>query len=113
MEVEKQLFLRFCQVIYYLMNELLFNDHKLNNCDVAYIGTNDRSFYWRLSVFDNLSFNNLFNTTNNINISLLMDELGISDLKDKKFMDLSRQKQKVNICRGFLKNQKLLYLMRH
>ena len=44
----------------------------------------------------------------------MMDELGISDLKDKKFMDLSQgQKQKVNICRGFLKNQKLLYLMRH
>ena len=90
--------------------ELLFNDHKLNNCDVAYIGTNDRSFYWRLSVFDNLSFfNNLFNTTDNINISLLMDELGISDLKNKKFMDLSQgQKQKVNICRGFLKKSKII-----
>ena len=90
--------------------ELLFNDHKLNNCDVAYIGTNDRSFYWRLSVFDNLFFfNNLFNTTDNINISLLMDELGISDLKDKKFMDLSQgQKQKVNICRGFLKKSKII-----
>ena len=90
--------------------ELLFNDHKLNNCDVAYIGTNDRSFYWRLSVFDNLSFfNNLFNTIDNINISLLMDELGISDLKDKKFMDLSQgQKQKVNICRGFLKKSKII-----
>ena len=90
--------------------ELLFNDHKLNNCDVAYIGTNDRSFYWRLSVFDNLFFfNNLFNTTDNINISLLMDELGIFDLKDKKFMDLSQgQKQKVNICRGFLKESKII-----
>ena len=90
--------------------ELLFNDHKLNNCDVAYIGTNDRSFYWRLSVFDNLFFfNNLFNTTDNINISLLMDELGISDLKNKKFMDLSQgQKQKVNICRGFLKKSKII-----
>ena len=71
--------------------------------DVAYIGTNDRSFYWRLSVFDNLSFfNNLFNTTDNIDINSLMVELGIFDLKDKKFMDLSQgQKQKVNICRGF------------
>ena len=90
--------------------ELLFNDHKLINHDVAYIGTNDRSFYWRLSVFDNLSFfNNLFNTADNINISLLMDELGISDLKDKKFMDLSQgQKQKVNICRGFLKKSKII-----
>ena len=90
--------------------ELLFNDHKLIKSDVSYIGTNDRSFYWRLSVFDNLSFfNNLFNTTDNINISLLMDELGISDLKDKKFMNLSQgQKQKVNICRGFLKKSKII-----
>lgn len=90
--------------------EILFNDHKLINSDVAYIGTNDRSFYWRLSVFDNLTFfNNLFNTTDNINISLLMDELGIFDLKDKKFMDLSQgQKQKVNICRGFLKKSKII-----
>ena len=90
--------------------ELLLNEHKLINSDVAYIGTNDRSFYWRLSVFDNLTFfNNLFNTTDNINISLLMDELGIFDLKDKKFMDLSQgQKQKVNICRGFLKESKII-----
>ena len=90
--------------------EILFNDHKLINSDVAYIGTNDRSFYWRLSVFDNLTFfNNLFNSTDNINISLLMDELGIFDLKDKKFMDLSQgQKQKVNICRGFLKESKII-----
>ena len=90
--------------------EILFNDHKLINSDVAYIGTNDRSFYWRLSVFDNLSFfNNLFNTTDNVNISLLMDELGIRDLKEKKFMDLSQgQKQKVNICRGFLKKSKII-----
>ena len=90
--------------------KLLLNDHKLIKSDVAYIGTNDRSFYWRLSVFDNLSFfNNLFNTTDNINISLLMDELGIRDLKDKKFMDLSQgQKQKVNICRGFLKKSKII-----
>ena len=90
--------------------EILFNDHKLINSDVAYIGTNDRSFYWRLSVFDNLTFfNNLFNSTDNINISLLMDELGKFNLKDKKFMDLSQgQKQKVNICRGFLKKSKIM-----
>ena len=90
--------------------ELLLNDQKLINSDVAYIGTNDRSFYWRLSVFDNLSFfNNLFNTKDNININLLMDELGIFDLKDKKFMDLSQgQKQKVNICRGFLKKSEII-----
>ena len=38
-----------------------------------------------------------------------MDELGIYDLKDKKFMDLSQgQKQKVNICRGFLKKSKII-----
>ena len=90
--------------------ELLLNDQKLINSDVAYIGTNDRSFYWRLSVFDNLSFfNNLFNTKDNININLLMDELGIFDLKDKKFMGLSQgQKQKVNICRGFLKKSEII-----
>jgi len=90
--------------------ELLFNDHNLINSDVSYIGTNDRSFYWRLSVFDNLSFfNNLFNPTDNVNISSLMDEFGISNLKDKKFMELSQgQKQKVNICRGFLKKSKIL-----
>ena len=90
--------------------ELLLNDQKLINSDVAYIGTNDRSFYWRLSVFDNLSFfNNLFNTKDNININLLMDELGIFDLKDKKFMDLSQgQKQKVNICRWFLKKSEII-----
>ena len=38
-----------------------------------------------------------------------MDELGIFNLKDKKFMDLSQgQKQKVNICRGFLKKSKII-----
>ena len=38
-----------------------------------------------------------------------MDELGISNIKDKKFMDLSQgQKQKVNICRGFLKKSKII-----
>ena len=95
--------------------ELLLNNQKLIHSDVAYIGTNDRSFYWRLSVFDNLSFfNKLFNTTDNFDINSLMVELGIFDLKDKKFMDLSQgQKQKVNICRGFLKKSKLLSLMRH
>ena len=90
--------------------ELLLNDHTLIHSDVAYIGTNDRSFYWRLSVFDNLSFfNSLFNTTDNVDINSLMVELGIFDLKDKKFMDLSQgQKQKVNICRGFLKKSKII-----
>ena len=96
MEVEKQLFFKILSGdILPDEGELLLNDQKLINSDVAYIGTNDRSFYWRLSVFDNLSFfNNLFNTTDIIDINPLMDELGIFDLEDKKFMDLSQGQKK-------------------
>ena len=74
----------------------------------AYVNTNSRSFYWRLSTKDNLIFyGKLLNLSlNEINASIktLSDKFDVSNILDTPFMKLSSgQMQTMIIIRALLK----------
>ena len=71
--------------------------------NIGYVSTNERSFYWRLSVINNLKF---FGSLKGLsieeikkNIEIYESYLDIQDILDKKYMELSSgQKKKSFIC---------------
>tara|TARA_B100000925_G_C21999404_1_gene470487 strand:- start:1368 stop:2021 length:654 start_codon:yes stop_codon:yes gene_type:complete len=82
---------------------------KKNNSftETAYVNANERSFFWRLTVIENLKYFSILCKTSfqDEQINKLLDEFNILHLKNKKFMSLSSgEKQKVNICRSILKD---------
>tara|TARA_Y100001935_G_scaffold167709_1_gene138182 strand:+ start:1332 stop:2210 length:879 start_codon:yes stop_codon:yes gene_type:complete len=81
----------------------------------AYINTNSRSFYWRLSTRDNLIFHGkLLNLSNNEiekSIVELSNKFEIENVLDIPFMKLSSgQMQTMSIIRGLLKKPDYLIL---
>ncbi len=73
---------------------------------------NDRSFFWRLSVNENLKYFNSLNLEFEADHSStnFIDDLSIKELTDIPFMNLSSgQKKKVSLFRGLLKNPKILF----
>ena len=86
-----------------------------NNFYSAYINTNQRSFFWRLSARDNLNFfgklMNLKQTELNIKIEELSESFDVAENLDKPFMTLSSgQMQSFNAVRAFLKTPDFLLL---
>lgn len=74
---------------------------------VGYVLTEERSFFWRLSVRDNLRFfaalQGLFGEVAARRIDVLAGMFGLSAQLDREFMHLSAgQKQRVAIARGLL-----------
>ena len=74
------------------------------NGKISFVSTNERSFFWRLSVKENLRF---FSSLANNKISILDDDLinilGINKFLEKRFMNLSSgQKKKVMIARSLI-----------
>lgn len=75
------------------------------------INKNERSFFWRLSVIENINFFNslLQYPCSNKDIQEKIDFLEVNALMNKRFDSLSSgEKTKVLILRGLLKNPKLL-----
>ena len=75
------------------------------------INNNDRSFFWRLSLKQNLDYfqSITFNTNNEI-INLLLEDLSVQSFLDKPFYALSSgEKKKALLYRGLLKDPKVLF----
>jgi ABC-2 type transport system ATP-binding protein len=80
---------------------------------LGYVLTEERSFFWRLSVRDNLRFfaalQDLFGRAAQDRIEVLAAMLGLSDQLERDFMDLSAgQKQRVAIARGLISDPPIL-----
>ena len=96
--------------------EILLNDgagdyKKFIKEKASLINKNERSFFWRLSVSENINFFNslLQYPSSNKDIQEKIDFLEVNALMNKKFGSLSSgEKTKVLILRGLLKNPKLL-----
>tara|TARA_Y100000768_G_scaffold223840_1_gene168969 strand:- start:37105 stop:37746 length:642 start_codon:yes stop_codon:yes gene_type:complete len=74
------------------------------NGKISFVSTNERSFFWRLSVKENLRF---FSSLANNKVSILDDDLinilGIDKFLEKRFMNLSSgQKKRVMIARSLI-----------
>ena len=77
--------------------------------DTSYISGNERSFFWRLTVFENLQFFSKIYGINDRdiskNIGTVVNDLALSEFKDTKFMFLSSgYKKRVSIARALIKN---------
>ncbi|MFL2721437.1 MAG: ATP-binding cassette domain-containing protein, partial [Gammaproteobacteria bacterium] len=77
---------------------------------VSYVNNNERSFFWRLNVIDNLEFFlKMADKYNDFEYDLLLESFKVKDLLNKPFMSLSSgQKQKINIIRGLACNKDIL-----
>lgn len=76
--------------------------------DTSYISGNERSFFWRLTVFENLEFFSkiygLSNKTLKEEIKNILFELGLLQFANTKFMSLSSGfKKRVSIARALIK----------
>jgi ABC-2 type transport system ATP-binding protein len=82
---------------------------------IGYIISDERSFYWRLTGRQNLSF---FATLNNLSgriarkqIEEVLELTGLKEEADKMFKDYSTgMKQKLAIARGLLNNPELIFM---
>ena len=78
----------------------------------SFLNNNDRSFFWRLSVRENLKY---FNSLNDISMILedvegRYKDLSINDYLDTTFMNLSAgQKKKIALFRGLIKNPEIIF----
>lgn len=80
--------------------------------EISYISGNERSFFWRLSVYENLLFFGRMYGFNDKFLKLKILEslniLGISKYLNQPFMSLSSgTKKKISIARALLKNPKI------
>lgn len=82
---------------------------------IGYVISEERSFYWRLTGRQNLKFfaalYNLFGTEADRRIETVLRITGLSDIKDKMFMDYSTgMRQKLGIARGLLIEPEILFM---
>ena len=95
-----------------LLNEGAGDYKKFIKEKASLINKNERSFFWRLSVKENINFFNslLENPGSKTEIQEKISFLEIDKLMNKKFGSLSSgEKTKVLILRGLLKNPKLIF----
>ena len=88
------------------------NGNELNNSKIAMVNSNDRSFFWRLSVKENLRFFcALSNENSSKKIIEILESLELLNKIDTPFMFLSYgERKKVSIARALLKDSKILLL---
>lgn len=89
-------------------------EHNLNQKnDVSYIDGNFRTFFHRLTVYQNLQYFLSLQSKNkeSDSINKILDLFNISDLKDKVFSSLSQgQMQLISLVRGFSSDPKIVLL---
>ena len=75
------------------------------------INSNERSFFWRLSLRQNLNyFESISKKHNREIIELLLEDLSITNFLDKPFYALSSgEKKKALLYRGLLKDPKIIF----
>jgi len=94
--------------------EVKLNGKHISNYDTlnrfAFFGNNDRSFFWRLNVEENLNyFKGVYRKQENKTNRLLFENLSIEKLLKKTFGTLSSgEKKKVLLYRGLLKDPDFL-----
>ncbi len=89
-------------------------EHNLNQRnDVSYIDGNSRTFFHRLTVYQNLQYFLSLQSKkkDSDSINKILDLFDASDLKDKVFSSLSQgQMQLISLVRGFLPDPKIVLL---
>ena len=87
--------------------------HSTQNLEIRYIPANDRSFFWRLNVIENLELFNLYSSLNESEIKKKMNYyieiFKLNDSKKIEFMKLSSgQKRKLILIRALLSGSEIL-----
>lgn len=82
---------------------------------IGLVNTNDRTFYWRLTGWDNLDFfATLYNLTGTLKQKRIQEVLALTEMEDKadyQFMAYSAgQKQRLSIARALLARPEILLL---
>ena len=93
--------------------EIKLNNNLKQKNDVAFIDGNFRTFFHRLTVYQNLQYFQSLQSKNNCSESIdnLLSLFNVSILREKVFSSLSQgQMQLVSIIRGFLSNPKVVLL---
>ena len=93
--------------------EIIFDYNLKQKNDVAFIDGNFRTFFHRLTVYQNLQYFHSLQSKNNCSESIdnLLSLFNVSILRDKVFSSLSQgQMQLVSIIRGFSSNPKVILL---
>ena len=85
---------------------ITFNNKEI---DTSYISGNERSFFWRLTVLENLEFfSKIYGMSNEKikkDVDNILNKLGLSEFINTKFMSLSSGfKKRVSIARALIKN---------
>ena len=92
---------------------ITLNGSKINRGDTSLITNNDRSFFWRLTSYENLRYflgmSGLHTKSMDISIQKLAELFGVEDKLNSIFSSLSSgEKKKINLIRMLLKNQKIM-----
>ena len=103
-----------------IISGLLDHDHgdlaldNLNENKISIVNTNDRSFFYRLTIYENLrffsAFNHPFNKREfNAKTDEVLELLELTEKKDSLYMTLSSgEKKKVAFARAILRDAKIL-----
>lgn len=88
------------------------DNKKIKRDQIDYIDSSERSFFWRLSVKENLIFFarvNFLPAETIQKIDIFLKEFNCYELRNIEFMKLSSgEKQRINLVRAFLKNARIM-----
>ena len=86
------------------------NEYQKNRKKFSLFNNNERSFFWRLTVRENLEyFSTLSEHNNRLDFTEIIKSISLDNLMDKPFYALSSgEKKKVALIRGLLKEPQLL-----
>ena len=92
---------------------ITLNGSKINREDTSLITNNDRSFFWRLTSYENLRYflgmSGLHTKSIDTSIQKFAELFGVENKLNSIFSSLSSgEKKKINLIRMLLKNQKIM-----
>ena len=92
---------------------ITLNGSKINRGDTSLITNNDRSFFWRLTSYENLRYflgmSGLHTKSIDTSIQKFAELFGVENKLNSIFSSLSSgEKKKINLIRMLLKNQKIM-----